>query len=43
MAQQDHEKLETNLATLHALRAELGRDGPFAVTLYGVRATTVER
>ncbi|HEX5586214.1 MAG TPA: TIGR03619 family F420-dependent LLM class oxidoreductase [Acidimicrobiia bacterium] len=42
MAQRDHEKLKANLATLHAQRAELGRDGPFTVTLYGARATTVD-
>jgi probable F420-dependent oxidoreductase len=42
MAQQDHEVLKANLATLHAHRAELGREGPFAVSLYGVRATSVD-
>jgi probable F420-dependent oxidoreductase len=42
MAQRDHETLQANLATLHAQRAELGRDGPFEVSLFGVRATTVD-
>ncbi|MET0627969.1 MAG: LLM class F420-dependent oxidoreductase [Acidimicrobiia bacterium] len=42
MAQRDHEMLRANLATLHELRAEAGRDGPFEVSLFGVRVTSVD-
>ncbi|HEY2330441.1 MAG TPA: TIGR03619 family F420-dependent LLM class oxidoreductase [Acidimicrobiales bacterium] len=42
MAQRDPEALKTNLATLHRLRAEAGREGLFEISLFGVRVESVD-
>jgi hypothetical protein len=42
MAQRDPEALKANLATLHRLRAESGREGPFDISLFGVRVESID-
>jgi hypothetical protein len=42
MAQRDPDVLKDNLQKLHQLRAEAGREGPFEVSLFGVRVESID-